>query len=680
MEVLRQSTSQTIRLGPFVDDIDGVTPEIALTILNTDIKISKDGGAAANKNLGGAAVDGANGWYIATLDSIDTNTVGLLQIDIAMTGALPVWMRFQVIEEAIYDSLFAGGAISIAVEAKQDIIDANVDSILAQTGSTGVVIAAAQTVAVVTDITNQVSSNVTAVSGGSAAADNLEAMFDGTGYIHDTAPASRDQVANLSTGSAAISTVASSGSITTGENPIGDYTDTFTRDGIYNSVDEVNATGNMEIEYQFNVGGNGVAVNVVMFGRLSGNGDILAVQAWNWTLNAGAGGWEQIGTLINDSVDTEHQYNLNVGHTGTGANAGDVRIRGFEGAGGLSSVTLYLDQVYIAYSIVAQSVGYANGAIWVDTLHGVSGVEPYVNGTADNPVSLWSDALSLSVSLGIHRFQTSSGSEITLTANSDYYEIIGIGSKLHLGGQNCSGARFLGLIVDGICTGTNPYFKECQIDTATLPPCRWDRCGFTDVVTAGASGHFFNIDGFSQVAGANSPEFNFNSLGNINLCQRRFGGGTKYSGLLATDTISAEATVGGTLTINGTGGAVEMRGGWKALDDQSGGAVTVTRSKTHANMASIDNNESSATNLAASTQGIEATIVATSASATEFTLTDGSAIDDTYIGRSIIVTSDSGSHGGEAQEITDYIGATKTVTVKIGFTTLLTVGDKVVIV
>ena len=52
------------------------------------------------------------------------------------------------------------------------------DAVLADTGTDGVVIAAGQTVATVTDVTNEVSADVTAISGDSTAADNLEASLE----------------------------------------------------------------------------------------------------------------------------------------------------------------------------------------------------------------------------------------------------------------------------------------------------------------------------------------------------------------------------------------------------------------------------------------------------------------------------------------------------------------------
>ena len=107
---LRQSSSQLIEIGPFLDIGDGVTEEEGLTIANTDIRLSKDGAVWVNKNSGGAT-HREDGWYDLTLDATDTATVGelVLKVQIPAT-ALPVWVRYQVLEEAVYDSLYESGA------------------------------------------------------------------------------------------------------------------------------------------------------------------------------------------------------------------------------------------------------------------------------------------------------------------------------------------------------------------------------------------------------------------------------------------------------------------------------------------------------------------------------------------------------------------------------------------
>lgn len=110
---LRQATaSQVVKLGPFLDDTDGKTAETALTIANTDIKLTKAGSSEASKNSGGAT-HVANGRYYCTLDATDTSTVGLLEIDVHVSGALPVKQRFYVVEEAIYDAFYAASATGL---------------------------------------------------------------------------------------------------------------------------------------------------------------------------------------------------------------------------------------------------------------------------------------------------------------------------------------------------------------------------------------------------------------------------------------------------------------------------------------------------------------------------------------------------------------------------------------
>ena len=121
MRVLKQSTaSQIIKLGPFLDSTDGDTEETGLTIANTDIKISKAGGTYANKNSGGGTHD-ADGFYTVTLDATDTNTVGRLQIYCHMSGALMVTYDAWVVEEAVYDMLFASGGLGYIANAPVNV-------------------------------------------------------------------------------------------------------------------------------------------------------------------------------------------------------------------------------------------------------------------------------------------------------------------------------------------------------------------------------------------------------------------------------------------------------------------------------------------------------------------------------------------------------------------------------
>lgn len=105
---LKQSTAVDIGMGPFVDATDGVTPETALTITQPDIRLKKNGGAWAQKNAAQTLTHEENGWYEVSLDSTDTNTLGILLVAIYESGALPVWREFLVVTANLYDSMIAG--------------------------------------------------------------------------------------------------------------------------------------------------------------------------------------------------------------------------------------------------------------------------------------------------------------------------------------------------------------------------------------------------------------------------------------------------------------------------------------------------------------------------------------------------------------------------------------------
>lgn len=136
---LKQSTAQTVRFGPFLDSTDGITAETALTIAQADMQLSKDGGAFAQKNASGNATHDADGWYSTSLDATDTATVGELILQVTVSGALPVWTRWYVVEEAIYDAFFAASsnAFTGAAGSSQlsDIANDVIDSSVIATGA-----------------------------------------------------------------------------------------------------------------------------------------------------------------------------------------------------------------------------------------------------------------------------------------------------------------------------------------------------------------------------------------------------------------------------------------------------------------------------------------------------------------------------------------------------------------
>ena len=107
--ILRQSTAFTFRIGPFLDDTDFKTTETGLSIAQGDIQISKDGGAFAQTSATTpTTTHDTDAWYQCPLTATDTGTLRPLTVQIAMTGALPVWEHFIVVPANIYDALVDG--------------------------------------------------------------------------------------------------------------------------------------------------------------------------------------------------------------------------------------------------------------------------------------------------------------------------------------------------------------------------------------------------------------------------------------------------------------------------------------------------------------------------------------------------------------------------------------------
>lgn len=105
---LKQSTSVDVPIGPFLDDTDGKTAETTLTITQPDIRLKKNGGNWAQKNAAQTLTHEENGNYEVTLDTTDTDTLGLLRLHVAESGALPVFEDFIVLPANVYDALVLG--------------------------------------------------------------------------------------------------------------------------------------------------------------------------------------------------------------------------------------------------------------------------------------------------------------------------------------------------------------------------------------------------------------------------------------------------------------------------------------------------------------------------------------------------------------------------------------------
>jgi len=124
---LKQSTAVTVMIGEFLDDTDGKTAEGGLTLTSSDIYLSKNGGAYTAKNEASSATSDVNlpGWYTCPLNDTDTGTVGILQLAVHVSGALPVWDAWMVVPANVYDSMMGTDLLNVNAD---DLLNTTIDS------------------------------------------------------------------------------------------------------------------------------------------------------------------------------------------------------------------------------------------------------------------------------------------------------------------------------------------------------------------------------------------------------------------------------------------------------------------------------------------------------------------------------------------------------------------------
>ena len=571
-------------------------PSASVTITNladADIMVHKDAGLTQIATDGATVVidfDSITGNHMVTIDTsahADYATGSEYAVRIEGTtvdgGTINAWIGSFSIERAggVLALLKATTLASIKAETALIVADTNelqtddVPGLIATaqsdldtlTGSDGATLATAQgnySPAKAGD-----SMDILSISGDTTAADNLELQYDGTGVTGDNFPATQSQVGQLSTGSAAISKSATTAVVTVGTETL-TFAAALTRDGIHHEVDDV--AGQIDFYYEFDVGGNGVAVTGTMFGRLQGNNDVLPVFAYNWI----GASWDQLDTIIgsNSTTDSEFTVNLNVAHTGTGANIGKVRVRAYEPST-LTTATIFMDQIFVSYAVVAQSVGYDGGKVWVNTATGTAGTESYVNGVADNPVDTFAQALTIAGNLNIHQFDLSPDSTLTLAANLNDVNVYGIGYTLNFGGFDCGGTHFYHASpVNGTVLSAADHVDilDSIIANVTLDDSHFTNSTFTGTVTMGGVASTVRVIGGRTVS-TGGATFDFGTAAGIahNLVANDFHGNLTINnfGNSGTDTMILSGN--GVLTISAscTSGTINIIGDWEVTDNGS---------------------------------------------------------------------------------------------------------------
>ena len=574
----------------------GNTMQSNPTLASGDFKVSKDGGALANLTTLPTVTPASGKMVKITVSATEMNAdnVTIVASDAAGDEWNDVTMNIHTTASQIDD---------LATQASVDTIDTNVDSILVDTAEIGVAGAGLtninlpnQTMDITGDlsgsvgsVTAEVSADVVKVSGDSTSADNLELQYDGTGITGDTFPATQLQIGNVASTGAATNTPADSEVVTVGIS-VNSYTVTSALDGIYHEISD--NSGQIDFYYEFDVGANGTPTSITYTGRLNGSNDDLDVFAYNFDTTS----WEQIGNISgsNSSTDSVTTYNLLSSQVGSGANMGKVRVRGYK-ASGLTSATMYIDQAFLSFATIYQSVGYANGRVWVDTVNGTAGTVSFVNGTADNPVLTFADALTIASNVGLSEFNFSNDSTLTPTADLNDANIYGVGYALNLGGYDYAGTHFFHASpVNGVGTAQNSSSHLDILDSIivdiTVDDAHFTDCSLKGTVTLSSTqgGDLILVNCRSIVAGSTTPILDFGTGAvnhDVTIADYQNGLEVKNFNNSGTDRFSISGT--GQLVIASTcSGTMNVRGLWK-ITDNSAGAVTIVTDDVSQNVSDI---------------------------------------------------------------------------------------------
>lgn len=339
---LKQSTaSQSRALGPYIDDTDFKTAETGLTIANTDIKLVINGAASVNKNSGGGT-HRVNGVYGVTFDATDTATVGEVEVSCKVAGALPVFKTFYVLEEAVYDAMFAASAPGYL---QPTVATRKLD--ITSTGAAGIDLGNVENQTATLGLTNTTVGVVSTIAGTIGTLDELDTAQD---LEHGITQLSINALA-ASPGVGATPFIPTAITVTAGAGGSGVPGDLANVDTNQYTVNDAAGTITLDLDYEL---GSGIAaVQFILVAAAQGNTDDLTFQIF-----------DQVG-LAYDTFDTLTGANgliyasfdvVTIAKYTTNAGLFQVRITGT----GLSSATLTIDKA-VCYG-QANKGGITNGS------------------------------------------------------------------------------------------------------------------------------------------------------------------------------------------------------------------------------------------------------------------------------------------------------------------------------
>lgn len=421
--------------------------------------------------------------------------------------------------------------------------------------------------------------NTTRLSGTIQTAGDLVPIIEGIGTSAGSIPmdVSADNAAGGITG------------VTSGTTKVGTETGTYANtsvlDGSYHVI--THAANAIDWVYLLALGGGTRPVDVVWTGYLTGTNDTITVAAWNHV----GGAWETIGSFTGQAgtTDVVKTFVLYSRHRGTStAELGKVYIRFY--CSGMSSPVLNTNQLYVAYAVTEQTAGYLGGAVWIDTVNGVAGTVPRINGTADNPVSTIADAVTLCTALKLKRINALPGSSITFGANMQYYTIDGSMYYLDFNGKDLSGTSIKnceGIVGTAISTTIEFSIRDSHIGACSLGEVDVHDCALTGTVTLTAATSYFFDQCYGVNIGAGFPIIDFGSaVGAQGVIVSHWSGNLTIANMKAGDVLVINGDGDVTIAASCTAGTVYYAGNIRLTN--SGSGQTIYTPAADVNLVSID--------------------------------------------------------------------------------------------
>lgn len=430
-----------------------------------------------------------------------------------------------------------------------------------------------------------VSADMVSISGDTQAADNLEAMYDGSGYDNAAAPATQAQLSGIGAGSGGglnypVTEDNTSGALL-GVTFLGTQTGTFsnTRNDLttFHTID-ADGNGDIDIVYCADIGSVNTASTLTLQYYSNPNAGTGIFQVYDFNATQ----WVTVGNIDTRNNTTIREivinlYNENTGELGT-SEAGRVYIRCI--ADNQGSMDLNMAQITVNARSSTSTMGYEEGKVWIDTSgSGTStGIIQGVDGVFANQSDSIANGLTIANNLGTSRLNFHPNGVYTIPSAFQGYVVTSIQATVIGNGQLFDDSRFMGGFMTGVFArdgSGSPTFDQCILQNVTADGIGCFNGGFRGTFTM-TEQSLYTFGGCVSADVGSLATFDFNSLGGAELNMADYAGNINVVNMAAGDILRIHGNAGGTITIGGADGTVYISGTVGAVTDNRTGSPSLT--------------------------------------------------------------------------------------------------------